>query len=363
MNEPVTSARQRPLPDPASARDWLATMQLIRRFEERAGEMHAAHQIGGFLHLAIGEEATIVGAVRALEDRDWLLSTYRTHAHALARGTEPARVMAELFGRVGGICAGRGGAMHVADPERRFLGGHGFGSGHLPVAAGVGLASAHQGRAEVTMCVLGDAATADGTFGASLQLTAGWNLPVVYVVINNQFGVEPGAGAPGRTSDLLRRSEGYGAKGLTCDGMDVLETHAVCSEAVRIARTEQRPVVVEALNSRARGESMADPQPYKTKNKAASAEWKQRDPITTFGDRLIEVGLLESSERARIQMQANAVVEQAVSIAGRSSAPPPSALYDHVYAPLDEPLGWYGVDQRGTGRQAETDAHPREDHR
>src|SRR3954451_22288050 len=159
-----------PLPDPAVAREWLQTMTLIRRFEERAGEMYAKAKIGGFLHLAIGEEATIVGSVRALRDADYLISTYRSHGHALARGTPPGAVMAELFGRVDGCCRGRGGSMHMFDLERRFLGGYGIVGGNLPLGAGFGLASVLRGTDEATLCTFGDGATNQGTFGETMNL-------------------------------------------------------------------------------------------------------------------------------------------------------------------------------------------------
>ncbi|MDQ8046108.1 MAG: thiamine pyrophosphate-dependent dehydrogenase E1 component subunit alpha [Solirubrobacteraceae bacterium] len=358
MNTPVTSAHQRPLPDPAIAREWLAAMQLIRRFDERAGELYAAGQIGGFLHLAVGEEATIVGASRALEDRDWLLTTYRAHAHALARGTEPSRVMAELFGRVGGVCHGRGGAMHVTDVERRFLGGFGLVGGHLPVAAGAAMASTYQGRAEVTMCVLGDGATSNGAFAESLNLAAIWNLPVVLVVTRSLGGYAAPGDAAAAAADLVRKAEGFGIKTLACNGMDILDTQAVCAEAVRIARTERRPVLVEATNHRAPTGAMSAAKIKGDKDEVAA--WKARDPLAQFGDRLVEVGLLDSSERARIQMQANSSIEQAVSFAGRSPHPAAGSLYDELYVLHGGEPGWYGVDARGTTTQAEVAPHERE---
>src|SRR6202008_75827 len=155
---------------PEGARDWLESMMLIRRFEERAGEMYAKAKVGGFLHLAIGEEATIVGAVRAMRDEDFLISTYRSHGHALARGTEPKRVMAELFGRASGVSGGRGGSMHMFDGEKRFLGGYGIVGGNLPLAAGIALSSDYRGTEEVTVCVFGDGAANQGTFGETLNI-------------------------------------------------------------------------------------------------------------------------------------------------------------------------------------------------
>src|SRR5215210_4110479 len=171
------------------AREWLQAMVLIRRFEERAGQMYAKNKVGGFLHLAIGEEATIVGAVRAMREADYLISTYRSHGHALARGTDPDRVMAELFGRQDGVSKGRGGSMHMFDLERRFMGGYGIVGGNLPLAAGLALSSDYRGDGDVTLCMMGDGAANQGTFGETLNLAALWDLPVVFMVVNNQFGM------------------------------------------------------------------------------------------------------------------------------------------------------------------------------
>src|SRR3954449_4221338 len=168
---------EKELPEPDVAREWLGTMMLIRRFEERAGEMYAKAKIGGFLHLAIGEEATIVGAARAMRDEDYLISTYRSHGHALVRGTAPNAVMAELFGRVDGCSKGRGGSMHMFDRERRFMGGYGIVGGNLPLAAGIAMASDQLGHDEVTLCQFGDGAANQGTFGETLNLAALWRLP------------------------------------------------------------------------------------------------------------------------------------------------------------------------------------------
>ena len=225
-----------PLPEAEVATEWLASMLLIRRFEERAGEMYAKAKVGGFLHLAIGEEATIVGSVRALRDADYLISTYRSHGHALARGTSPDAVMAELFGKQDGLCHGRGGSMHMFDLERRFLGGYGIVGGNLPLAAGIAMASDQLGRDEVTLCQFGDGAANQGTFGETLNLAALWQLPVVFMVTNNQFGMGTALERHSAVTDLFLRGEGYGVPGMRCDGMDVVDTHAVTAEALRRAR-------------------------------------------------------------------------------------------------------------------------------
>src|SRR3954470_8598262 len=194
-----------PLPEPEVATEWLSTMLLIPCLGERAGEMYAKAKVGGFLHLAIGEEATILGSVRALRDSDYLISTYRSHGHALARGSEPGRVMAELFGRETGLSRGRGGSMHMFDLQRRFMGGYGIVGGNLPLAAGIGLASDYRGTEDVTLCQFGDGASNQGTFGETLNLAALWRLPVVFMVTNNQFGMGTSLERHSAQTDLHRR--------------------------------------------------------------------------------------------------------------------------------------------------------------
>ena len=278
MAEPVADlAVNAGLPEPEVAREWLETMNLIRRFEERAGEMYAKAKVGGFLHLAIGEEATIVGSTRALRDQDYLISTYRSHGHTLARGSDPNRVMAELFGRVDGLCRGRGGSMHMFDLEKRFMGGYGIVGGNLPLAAGFALASDYNGLDEVTLCQFGDGASNQGTFGETMNLAALWKLPVVFMITNNQFGMGTSLERHSAVTDLLRKGEGFGVPGMRCDGMDVMDTYNVTTEALRIAREERRPVLVEAVTYRFRGHSMADPEEYRTKEQVD--EWRKRDPL------------------------------------------------------------------------------------
>jgi pyruvate dehydrogenase E1 component alpha subunit len=337
----------RSLPDPDVAREWLEAMMLIRRFEERAGEMYAKAKVGGFLHLAIGEEATIVGAVRAMRDEDYLISTYRSHGHALSRGADPNRVMAELFGREDGVSRGRGGSMHMFDRERRFMGGYGIVGGNLPLAAGMGLAADYKGTEEVTVCVFGDGAANQGTFGETLNLAALWRLPVVFMVTNNQFGMGTALERHSAVTDLHRRGEGFGVPGMRCDGMDVVDTHHVMREAIRRAREERQPVLVEAITYRFRGHSMADPEEYRSKEQVE--EWRKRDPITTFADRLLEQGALEEGEPERIDEAVVARIDEAVAFADRSPFPPPESLYDSIYVLGDQVKGWYSVDERSAG--------------
>jgi len=332
------------LPEPGVAREWLAAMMLIRRFEERAGEMYAKAKVGGFLHLAIGEEATIVGSTRALRDQDYLISTYRSHGHTLARGSDPHRVMAELFGRVDGLCNGRGGSMHMFDLEKRFMGGYGIVGGNLPLAAGFALASDYLGRDEVTLCQFGDGASNQGTFGETMNLAALWRLPVVFMVTNNQFGMGTALERHSAVTDLMRKGEGFGVPGMRCDGMDIVDTYNVTSEALRIVREERRPVLVEAVTYRFRGHSMADPEEYRTKEQVD--EWRKRDPLAVFGDQLVAAGLLGADERDAMDREAVERVDRAVSFADASPHPSPNDLYDDIYVLGDQVRGWYSVDER-----------------
>jgi pyruvate dehydrogenase E1 component alpha subunit len=335
------------LPEADVAREWLEAMVLIRRFEERAGEMYAKAKVGGFLHLAIGEEATIVGAVRAMRDEDYLISTYRSHGHALSRGSDPNRVMAELFGRDDGVSRGRGGSMHMFDVERRFMGGYGIVGGNLPLAAGIGLGSDYKGTEEVTVCVFGDGAANQGTFGETLNLAALWRLPIVFMVTNNQFGMGTALERHSAVTDLHRRGEGFGVPGMRCDGMDVVDTYRVIGEAIRRAREERQPVLVEAVTYRFRGHSMADPEEYRSKEQVE--EWRKRDPITTFARRLVEQGVLEDGEPERIDEGVVKRIDEAVAFADDSAFPPPESLYDDIYVLGDQVRGWYSVDERSAG--------------
>src|SRR5215204_4877309 len=342
-----TSAQPRELPERDAAREWLEAMMLIRRFEERAGEMYAKAKVGGFLHLAIGEEATIVGAVRAMRDEDYLISTYRSHGHALSRGADPNKVMAELFGRESGVSHGRGGSMHMFDLENRFMGGYGIVGGNLPLAAGMALSSDYRRTEEVTLCVFGDGATNQGTFGETLNLAALWDLPVVFMVTNNQFGMGTAIERHSAVTDLHKRGEGFGVPGMRCDGMDVLETFDVTREALRRAREERQPMLVEAITYRFRGHSMADPEEYRTKEQVE--EWRQRDPISSFSRRLVDEGVVGEPDLDELDRQAVAAVDEAVTFADRSAHPEPESLYDDIYVLGGQLRGWYSVDERSAG--------------
>jgi pyruvate dehydrogenase E1 component alpha subunit len=332
------------LPDKDVCELVLSKMMLIRRFEERAGEMYAKAKIGGFLHLCIGEEATIVGATQALRETDYLMSTYREHGQALARGTHPNAVMAELFGRVDGCSGGRGGSMHLFDLERRFLGGYGIVGGSLPLSGGVALACDYLETEDVILSMMGDGATNQGTFGETMNLVALWQLPVVFLVINNQFGMGTALERHSAVTDLSQKAAGFGVPGLRCDGMDVLDVHKVVSEALAKAREQRQPQLVEAVTYRYRGHSMADPEEYRDKEEVE--EWRRRDPIAAFSQRLTDEKLFSGEDLHTLDERAIATVDEAVEFADGSPFPELDSLYDDVYVFSGDAPGWWTVDER-----------------
>ena len=343
------------LPDETTCRDLLSTMALIRRFEEEAGRQYQRAKAGGVLHLAIGEEATIVGTTSMMRDDDFLIATYRTHGHAIARGSDPNRVMAELFGRVDGTSGGRGGSMHIFDLERRFMGGYGIVGGNLPLAAGLALSSDYRGTDEVTVCMFGDGASNAGNFGETMNLTALWSLPVVFLVENNLYGMGTALERHSAVTDLAHKAEGMGVPGVRVDGMDVLAVRETVAEHIRLAREERKPTLVEAITYRYRGHSAADPEVYREKREVE--EWQRKDPIETFAARLIKEKVLSEDEIQAIRDEAEKTVLGAVEFADASPEPPLDSLYDHLYVLGDQIPGWYGVDERTP------DSHPAEEER
>jgi pyruvate dehydrogenase E1 component alpha subunit len=331
------------LPDAATCYELLARMALIRRFEEEAGRQYQRAKAGGFLHLAIGEEATIVGVAAAMREEDYLIGTYRTHGHAIARGTDPKRVMAELFGRVDGTSGGRGGSMHIFDAEHRFMGGYGIVGGNLPIAAGLALACDYKGEDAVTVCMFGDGASNAGNFGETMNLAALWRLPVLFLVENNLYGMGTSVERHSAQTDLSKKAEGYGIPGQRIDGMDVLAVREAVTEGIRLAREERRPTMIEAFTYRFRGHSAADPEVYREREEVE--EWQEKDPIEGFARRCVEADVLGEREVREVREKAEQVVLAAVEFADASPEPPLDTLYENLYV-LDSAAGWYAVDER-----------------
>jgi pyruvate dehydrogenase E1 component alpha subunit len=347
-HRPETDGRRAPklaLPDEETCRELLQTMVLIRRFEEEAGRQYQRAKIGGFLHLGIGEEATIVGTASVMDDRDYLISTYRTHGHAIARGTSPDAVMAELFGREDGCCRGRGGSMHMFDLERRFMGGYGVVGGNLPISAGLALASDYSGEDSVTVCTFGDGAVNTGNFGETMNLSALWSLPIVFIVENNLYGMGTSLERHSAVTDLSKKAEGYGVPGRRIDGMDILAVREALAEQIRIAREERRPTLLEAFTYRFRGHSAADPEVYRTKEEVD--QWREKDPIIVFAQRLEDDGVLAEGDLDEMRQRAEERVTAAVEFADASPEPALETLYENLYVLGEEAIGgWYAVDER-----------------
>ncbi len=268
-------------------------MALIRRFEERTEEQYTRARIGGYCHLAIGEEASTVGAIDALEPGDCLYASYRDHGTALAVGSEPVAVMAELFGKETGVAHGRGGSMHLMDVQRRFFGGWGIVGAHLPIAAGTALALSYRDLPNAVLCQFGDGAVETGSFHEALNLAGIWDLPIVFQIINNQYGMGTSVEQSSAEPDLWRRAAAYRMHGERIDGNDVLAVREATARLMAIARQERRPALLETITYRFRGHSVADAgKVYRSAEEIDS--WRKRDPITRFGLLCSERGLLDA---------------------------------------------------------------------
>ncbi len=293
-------------------------MLLLRRFEERAGEAYAQGKIGGFCHLYIGQEAVATGALASLRPNDYVFASYRSHAHALLRGTSSRGVMAELFGRADGCSRGKGGSMHMFDVENNFLGGHGIVGAQLPLAAGAAFAAKYRETDQVSMCFFGEAAVNIGAFHETLNMAALWELPVIFVVENNRYGMGTALERAAAVYDVYRRACSYDMAEETVDGMDVLAVHESTSRAVERAREDHLPTLIEARTYRYMGHSMADPIHGHYRTKEELEEQKQRDPISHFIERLQQEGLLGDDEIAAMKRAVEEELEDAMTFADQS---------------------------------------------
>ena len=315
--------------DRQTALEWFRQMQLIRRFEERSAEAYSRQRIGGYLHLYVGEEAIAVGAIAALRQDDHLLTHYRDHGHALAKGVSTRACMAELYGKVTGTTEGRGGSMHLVDPENNFWGGHAIVGGHLPMSCGLAFASAYKGEDRVTMCIFGDGAVGSGEFHESLNIAALYKLPIIFLCENNLYAMGTALHRGVAQTQIYKKGCAYDIPGEPVDGMDVFAVHEATRRAVERARAGDGPTLLEALTYRFRGHSMQDPQYYRTREEVA--EWQKRDPIRLLLDKLAAEGLIDEAEQQRIEQEVEAEVDDAVRFAEESDFPDPSTLFDHLY--------------------------------
>jgi pyruvate dehydrogenase E1 component subunit alpha len=324
-----------PLPDaeelPEDARVGpLRAMARIRRFEERCVELYSAERIRGFMHLCIGEEAVAVGLMGALADEDAVVSTYREHGHALARGLPMTSVLAEMFGRVTGCSRGRGGSMHLFDAGRRFYGGNAIVGGGLPVAVGLALADAMRGRSAVTACLFGDGAVAEGEFHECLNLAALWHLPVIFCCENNRYAMGTALEREHAQTDLALRAAAYGMPAWPVDGMDVEAVALAAERAAAIVRAGAGPCFLELRTYRFRAHSMYDSDRYR--ERAEVTRWKERDPVDLLRERLVAEGRLDDERWTRLVTQVDEEIEDAVLAAEAAPIEPVEDLERFVYS-------------------------------
>ena len=310
--------------------EMLDMMILSRRFEEKCAEVYRVGKIGGFCHLYIGQEAVAIGALAALDPKDMIITSYREHVHALARGFPPEEVMAELYGKVTGSVKGKGGSMHFFDAEREFYGGHGIVGGQIGVGTGMAYAAKYRESGQVTLCFFGEAAVNQGIFHESLNMAQLWNLPIVYICENNQYGMGTSQARAMSIASVSKKAEGYGMVGEFVDGMDVLAVYEAFQRAVKLAREESKPTLLEVRCYRYMGHSMSDPGKYREQSEIE--KYRERDPILLFEQSLKEAGVINDGTIKEMENRAKETVEKAVKFADESPLPDLEELYTDVYA-------------------------------
>jgi pyruvate dehydrogenase E1 component alpha subunit len=318
----------------ATARDHsihlLRQMMRIRRFEEKCAELYSATKIRGFLHLYVGEEAVAVGVMEALRPEDAVVSTYREHGHALARGMPARSILAEMYGKVEGCCRGRGGSMHLFDVKTRLYGGNAIVGGGLPISVGLALADRMRSQARVTACFFGDGAVAEGEFHECLNLAALWKLPVLFICENNLYAMGTRLDLAQAETDIAKKAAAYGLQSGQVDGMDVEAVESAASQAADAIRAGNGPVFLECRTYRFRAHSMYDPELYR--GQAEVNEWKKRDPIGALADKLKAAGELAESDLAALDQEIAAELQDAIAFAEAGTFEPVSDLERFVYS-------------------------------
>lgn len=310
--------------------DLYHQMVLIRRVEERAAELYQQGKIGGFLHLYIGQEGVSTGLISARKPEDRVITAYRDHGVALNVGISAKSVMAELLGKSTGISKGKGGSMHMADVEKNYWGGHAVVGAHLPIAAGLALGDQYQETDGVTICMFGDGATNIGFFHEALNLSKVWQLPVLWVVENNKYGMGTTVERASAVSEIRQKAEGYGIPNARVNGMQVLDVRAAAQEHLAYVRAGNGPFFLEAVTYRYRGHSMGDPERYREKDEIE--KWKEEDPIGIYRKHLVGEKIASVEELDAIDQQVEDETQEAVEFAEASPEPAPEALFEHIYA-------------------------------
>ena len=307
----------------------LEQMILIRRFEERAAQAYGLKKIGGFLHLYIGQEAVAVGAIATLDlEKDYVFTAYRDHGHAIAVGSDPNKLMAELYGKIDGISRGKGGSMHFFDKQKHFMGGNGIVGAHIPLAAGTGLKIRYNKEKGVVLVFFGDGAIHQGSFHETLNLAKIWNLPVVFICENNQYGMGTDFRRVSSVDDFSVMGASYDIPGKQVDGMDILKVYEEVGQAVDRARRGNGPSFLEIRTYRYKGHSMSDPGTYRTKEELQ--EYKEQDPIQILKKALIAAELLSEEAYGQMDKSAKAIAREAADFAEKSPEPAIETLYEDV---------------------------------
>src|SRR5580698_9110625 len=338
MSDPAKRQEKQEKPVPNTARSnsealkkLYGDMLLIRRFEERAGQLYGMGLIGGFCHLYIGQEAVVVGMQAATSPEDQLITAYRDHGHMLASGMDPKGVMAELTGRSGGYSRGKGGSMHMFSAEKKFYGGHGIVGAQVPIGTGLAFANKYRGRKAVTLTYFGDGAANQGQVYESFNMAELWKLPVIYVIENNHYAMGTSVKRSSAVSDFSKRGVSFGIPGINVDGMDVEAVQKAGAEAMDYCRSGKGPIILSMNTYRYRGHSMSDPAKYRSKEELTEYREK-RDPIENFGKKLIDRGLVNEQDLKQMDAEVKKIVVEAAEFATESPEPGLNELYTDVYA-------------------------------
>jgi pyruvate dehydrogenase E1 component alpha subunit len=328
---PKSAAKNRKAaaPDGAELLKYYRDMLLIRRFEEKAGQLYGMGLIGGFCHLYIGQEAVVTGLMAAASSDDSVVTTYRDHGHMLACGMDPKGVMAELTGRSGGYSRGKGGSMHMFSVEKKFYGGHGIVGANVPIGTGLAFAEAYKGTSNAVMAFFGDGASNQGQVYEAFNMAELWKLPIIYVIENNHYAMGTALKRSSAQPDLHRRGESFAITGLQVDGMDVLAVKAAGEKAIAHCRDGKGPIILEMMTYRYRGHSMSDPAKYRTKEEVAKVR-KERDPIDHVRDMLLDLKVSDEASLKDIDKEVKAIVTEAAEYAQHSPEPDPAELYTDV---------------------------------
>jgi pyruvate dehydrogenase E1 component alpha subunit len=316
--------------DPELNHELLRSMLLQRRFEERAAEAYALGKIGGFCHLYIGQEAVSTGTLSLLRPDDYVITTYRDHGPALARGIPPRSVMAELFGRATGCSHGKGGSMHLFDRHLNFLGGHGIVGAHVPLGTGVAFAIKYRSGDQVCVCFMGESVVNTGAFHEALNMAGLWRLPIVYVIENNRYGMGTSLERASAIHDVYQRGAAYNIERGSCDGQDVFAVRTAVQAAVARARAESAPTLLEVRTYRFMGHSMSDAASGTYRPKSELEEWQKRDPIVLLRVHMQERNELSDDQLHELDEAMKATVQDAWDFADQSPEPPLEALYEDV---------------------------------